>query len=140
RIGPPIPGDRDRPPFGGRGPFSEPGPTRSGPERSPSASGERNTSAFLRDPEAERRASLQWPRLLDPQGKGFGGPNPRPPLAPSTVKAALAGRDLYSDIHVGGDRVRVLSAPWYHDGEIVGAIQVARDLSELDRLRSGQVR
>lgn len=140
RVGPPGPEERDRRPFGGRGPFSDGGPPRPGSNGPSGASNERNSTAYLRDPEAERRASLQWPRLLDLQGKGFGGPNPRPPLDPTTVKAALAGREVYSDIHVGGDHVRVLSAPWYYDGEIVGAIQVARDLSGLDRLRSGQVR
>src|SRR5262249_57894347 len=112
------------PPFGGRGPFSELGPPRRGPERPPTASNERNTSALLRDPEAERRASLQWPRLFDPHGRGFGGPNPRPPLDPSTLKAALAGNESFSDVLVGGDRVRGFSPPWYYDRQMRGAIQV----------------
>jgi two-component system OmpR family sensor kinase len=147
-VGPLLPGqpppfreeERDRPPFRGPEPPPESGPPRSRVPGQAMASTDRNSQGLLRDPEAERRASFQWPRLLDMQGNAWGGPNPRPPWDPRTVKAALAGHRRYSEVRISGDRIRVLSAPIYWDGQIVGAIQVARDLGQFDRLRQGQVR
>jgi signal transduction histidine kinase len=140
-IGPPLPGgppppfgDRDRPPF--RGP--EPGPVRARPQGPVTSPADR--SSLLRDPEAERRASLQWPRVFDLQGQPWPGPGARPPWDAKTLPAALAGHRRYSEVRLSGHRVRVLSAPILWDDRIAGAIQVARDLGEFDRLRQGQVR
>src|SRR5438067_3864303 len=68
-VGPLLPGqppplrDEGRPPFRGPEPPPEPGPDRSRPPGQAMASTDRNSQSLLRDPEAERRASLPWPRL-----------------------------------------------------------------------------
>lgn len=137
--GPGLPDERMGLPFPARGalPISgAAGPRRAG---APIAGGERGFQSWPFDAEAERRASFVRPRLMNMQGEVLGPPTARGPWDPHTVPVAIAGRERYSTIRAAGERVRVFSAPWYHRGQIVGAIQVARDLGEYDRLWHGQV-
>lgn len=115
-------------------PFAGPPPPR--PEGPPIA-GAQQGLAF--DPQAQRRAAFQFPRLFDVQGKPWGGPNPQPPWDSRVLKDGLAGRRRFSIASSAGDRIRVLTAPRYEDGRIVGAVQVARDLRDYDRLWRGQL-
>jgi heavy metal sensor kinase len=52
----------------------------------------------------------------------------------------LRGERRFSTIKLDGERMRVLSVPWRRDGEIIGAVQVARALGEFDRLEAAQFR
>ena len=126
----PGPGDRQGPVPG------SPGPRRDG---LPMAMGERSFQSWPFDAEAERRAAFWRPRLLNLQGEVLGPPDARGPWDAHTVPQAIAGRERYSTIRAAGERVRVFSAPWYRGGQLVGAIQVARDLGEYDRLWQGEV-
>jgi heavy metal sensor kinase len=92
------------------------------------------------------RASFQFPRLFDAEGKPWSPRpyfDPDPAWDPGPVTEALAGRQQHSttSVEIEGNRVRVrvFTAPRYEDGRIVGAVQVARDLWYLDRLWRGQV-
>jgi two-component system OmpR family sensor kinase len=124
----------------GRESLIEPGPPGPRPERFPIAGADRRVQGWPSDPEAERRASFMHPRILDLQGNGWGPPGDRQPWDPDTVADAVAGRERHTTVDIDGDRVRVFSAPRYEEGQIVGAIQVARDLREVDSLRKGQIR
>jgi heavy metal sensor kinase len=135
-MGPPD--GRDRP--GDRGPrdLRPPGPPGS-PREGPQESGPRTGLTY--DPEAQRRASFYFPRTFDMQGKpfSFGGPRLAPAWDPGSLSAGIAGRMRYSTVNIAGDRVRVLTAPRYDDGRIIGAVQVAGDLRGIHRLWRGQV-
>jgi heavy metal sensor kinase len=96
--------------------------------------------ALSLDSEAERVAFFRAPRLLDLKGKVIRPAGAKGPWDPSTLPDAIAGQSRYSTIAVAGERVRVLSVPWLRDGKIAGAIQVARELGDYERLWSGQLR
>jgi two-component system, OmpR family, sensor kinase len=127
---------------------------RGAPDRSPHATSPPGPSAahppgpsvataqpgWPRDPDAERRASFQIPRLFDREGHPFGGPHPDRPWDPQPLPGALAGHARYSTAIVAGDRVRLFTAPLYDvDGRLWGAVQAASDLRDLDRQWHRQV-
>jgi len=141
RDGPPrgpAPSDERRgPPDRGPGPSPPPGPPGTHPPGPPLATGQ---PGWPRDPDAERRASFQIPRLFDREGNPFGGPHPDRPWDPQPLPGALAGRSRYSTAIVAGDRVRLFTSPLYDvDGSLWGAVQAASDLRDLDRLWHRQV-
>jgi two-component system, OmpR family, sensor kinase len=140
-----APGPREGRPNSFRGGRIEPGagpppPGPPGPRPSePSLGGLPISGPY--DAEAQRRASLQFPRSVDEAGKPWAPRGaPVPAWAPDAIAAALAGREHFSTVIVEGDRVRLLSAPIYDEaGRIVGAVQVAADLRSFDRLWRGQM-
>jgi heavy metal sensor kinase len=101
--------------------------------------GERSFQGWPFDAEAERRAAFLRPRFLNLQGQVWGPPSARGPWDPHTVADAIAGNERYSTISMMGEPIRVLSAPLYDRGQIVGAIQVAHDMAEYDRLWHGEI-
>jgi two-component system, OmpR family, sensor kinase len=121
----------------GQGPLS--GPSGRHLDGLPMTAGERSFQGWPFDAEAERRAAFLRPRFLNLQGQVWGPPSARSPWDPHTVADAIAGRERYSTISVAGEPIRVLSAPLYDQGQIVGAIQVAHDMAEYDRLWHGEV-
>ena len=89
------------------------------------------------DAEARRAAAFRRPRFLNREGECVGpwraaGPwdaaVTRPPRRPS-----------YTTVSVAGEKVRVVSAPLVRGGEVVGTVQVARELGEFERIRRVQI-
>ncbi|MBI3910159.1 MAG: HAMP domain-containing histidine kinase [Armatimonadetes bacterium] len=129
-----------RPPGGGPPPpalGSPPGPF---PGVRPIARPEGSGPQWPFDREAERSAAFRRPRFITLTGEAVGPPMDRQPWDPDTVAAAIAGQERYSTVTIEGERVRVLSVPWRFQGRIIGAVQVARELGEYDRLVDGQLR
>jgi signal transduction histidine kinase len=143
-AGPPPPG-AVRFPFGGPGVLPLAGPPVPRPESGASTPADRSVPTGPFDPEAERRAFFLRPRIVNLHGEPFGPPSARGPgdqrgaWDPRTVSAAIAGQERYSTVTIAGGPVRVFSAPWYDRGQIAGAVQVARDMREYDRLWQGEV-
>jgi two-component system OmpR family sensor kinase len=133
------PGERMGPPVPGPGVFPPPDFPRPRPEGMPAAPPERGPQGSPFDAEAERRASFLRPRFLDLHGQGLPPFSTRGAWDPSTVADGVAGNEPYSTIEVGGERVRVFTTRWYRGGQIGGALQVARDMGEYDRLWQGLV-
>jgi signal transduction histidine kinase len=92
------------------------------------------------DMEAERAAWFMRARFVPPGQQQPNPPAERRPWDARTVAATLQGDLRFSTITMGGERVRVLSVPLMRAGQVQGAVQVARPLGELDRLREGQLR
>jgi heavy metal sensor kinase len=92
------------------------------------------------DPEAARVNYLWRPRVLDREGRGTSIWSEDRPWDPASFQRSLAGEAVYSNIEFGGLHLRVLSLPIRPGGEVVGVVQTARDLGELDRLRASLIR
>lgn len=60
------------------------------------------------------------------------------PFDRASLQAAFGGKPTYATVAAEGHRVRVLSYPWRPPDGTLGAVQVARDLRDLDQfLRDG---
>jgi len=68
-----------------------------------------------------------------------GRPIPRGLPDQAALDAALAGEERWSERPIGGATVRLLSAPAWHDGRVVGAVQVGRALGEARRALSRSI-
>jgi heavy metal sensor kinase len=121
-------------------------PAAPGPPAASSSTGEPRApnpeprAAPTGDSDADRIAAFRRPRYVDRDGRIVRPTGAKELWDPSTLPDALAGRARYSTVTVAGERVRVFAAPLLRDGEIVGAVQVARELEDYERLWSSQMR
>jgi HAMP domain-containing protein len=100
---------------------------------------------FARRPPPESRGpnhGLDWrrPRLLTPTG-GAWGPFPEDrPWDRTTLALAVAGAHRYSTVMIHGEPVRIYSCPVIAQGSIVGVVQAAHPLGDLQRGAREQLR
>lgn len=91
------------------------------------------------DPETDLIASIRRPRVFDRQDRPatmFADE----PFDAKSLSAGYAGRRGFSSVDFRGEAIRVFTAPWLQAGEIVGAVQVARELRDYEALRLAQTR
>jgi signal transduction histidine kinase len=120
RGGPPLP-----PPVGEGQPGNRQGPPPEMPDF-----GDRESDFF---------ASIRRPRFVNRQGIAVGMFR-EDPFDAKAIPSALTGRQTHSEVMYMGEPVRVATWPWYRNGAIVGAVQVARELRDLQQLRDEQNR
>lgn len=82
-------------------------------------------------------AVLRRPQHFDLDGRIMGNPYVKP-IDAKLIKPALEGQIRYSTIPFEDTRARVIAAPKYGNGQIIGAVEVARDLRDFDALWSAQ--
>jgi signal transduction histidine kinase len=87
--------------------------------------------------EARRMADLRRPRFFHPTGEGFGNDVP---FDPATLGPGLRGQAQYSTTVLRGERIRVYTQPLYRNGQLDGAVQIARELREVEQLVGTQTR
>lgn len=124
-----------------RGPPQGPGQPGSGPQRpnqrfDQPGDGPRPPI----DPETERMAAFRRPRFLDRSGKSVILEEPGGPIDGASFKNSLLGARVFSSITYDGERLRVYSVPWRNREEIVGVVQLARELTEQDRIWTEQMK
>lgn len=97
--------------------------------------------------EVERRSYFRRPRILDLDMRPLftipGVPLEEqydPPWDDLGFQAAAVGQEIYTNVVIDNERVRVFSMPIGPPGEPEGVIQVAHLLTEQDRLNDGLVR
>lgn len=121
----PVPPGPRGPEPGGFGPGPRPGFMNRGPlPRAP------------QDPFFE----LRRPRVFNAKGVSFDPRQGDAPFDQKAVRRALAGQASFSTVAYGTERLRIYSAPYRLPDRSMGAVQVARDLRDLDLLESWQVR
>ena len=84
------------------------------------------------DPQTERLAALRRPRFLDSAGKGL-GPYALGPWDAALFHDALKGREGFSTVVAEGQRIRVFCVPWKAFDGKPGAVQIARELSDVEQ-------
>ncbi|GAB4453905.1 MAG: hypothetical protein OHK0029_07630 [Armatimonadaceae bacterium] len=122
-----VPGGPGRPgsPGGpeGMGPPGEPGgPNRMFPPNPPGFPG----SPFR-----------QPPRLISREGKDLFTGKSTVPWSKNALAESLQGKAVYTEETLGAERVRVFSRPLRREGEVIGAVQVAAPLAEIERAVQG---
>ncbi len=115
---------------GGR-PMGPPPPRFEPPPRGSSigAEGTGISPERIRRAELERR--LTRPRSFDLAGNGFPNPDDRP-WDRAALWRAVGGRSSFVTVHWNKSRIRVLSAPLRDDGKVIGVVQVASNLEQVD--------
>ncbi|MCA1594888.1 MAG: hypothetical protein LC772_00450 [Chloroflexi bacterium] len=121
------------------GPGQGPAPRWIGISSGGSSDGFQNLSD---NPEVQRFVSFLFPRFIARTGQSAGGPGAglRAAWDPATVSDSFRGDEVFSTVEVRGSPVRVVSVPWHRGGQVVGAVQMARDESDYSRLWAGQWR
>jgi signal transduction histidine kinase len=125
----------------GRSGRGGPGNFRRGPHRtqlSPPADPSSPEEDAL-EAEAERTATIRRPRMLNREGESFTRRGGVGPWDETAFRMALLGRPIHSTVRVDGENLRVASVPWVRDGQIVGVVQVARELDAYEELRTRQL-
>ena len=89
--------------------------------------------------DAARLAAVRRPRLLNREGQGF-GPYSDGPWEGKSFETALGGRECYVTIEAAGERLRVCSVPWRREGEVIGVVQIARELRDYEAQSGSQFR
>lgn len=128
-----------------------PPPDRPGPRESGSVPAEYRG---LFDP-ARRVANIREPKFIDRQGHrmrhrpplddmfDFEDPGPPteivPAVDPEGLQRALRGQPGHRTVTIEGEPVRVYTQPMKRQGEIIGAVQLARELRDLDDLAKSQI-
>ena len=84
------------------------------------------------DPQTERLAALRRPRFLSSEGKGL-GMYALGPWDAALFKDALKGKEGFSTMVAEGQRIRVVCVPWKAFDGKPGAIQIARELSDVEQ-------
>lgn len=133
-------------PGGGPGPDGQPpmgrpmmGPEGEPPPDAPPEPRDGTRPDWFGDREAERAARFIRPHFVPAGGRFFGREERYQPWDATTVVAAAAGQRVYSFATQDSERLRVLSVPWRRGNEILGAIQVARPMHELEGLQRTQL-
>ena len=119
--------DPMRPPAG---PDSPP-PPMDGPDNGPGGQG---------PPAPPRRPmddAFLRPTHFDPQGNEV-DPDTRPIIDPEAVKQALFDKSGFSSQVVDGVPYRVYTRPLIHDGQLMGCLQLARNVSDVAELTNVQ--
>jgi heavy metal sensor kinase len=83
-------------------------------------------------------SDIRRPRFFDAQGNK----NPNDPVSPfetQTLSAALHGQMQFADTQYQGEPIRVVSAPMRANGRVIGAVQVAQEVRNIDLLWRAQV-
>jgi signal transduction histidine kinase len=106
----------------------------------PGALGVMDARAAEVDAEARRLVFFHRARVLSRDGRGVGRFAGDSAWDARTFRLALAGQMRYSTLDVFQTPIRVISVPLYHDGEVVGAVQVAHEVTELEKLHGGVIR
>ncbi len=123
------------PPVQGRG---EPGPER---ERPPDGRAEgRGDPAARTNTAEERQSAFRRSRVLNLNGENFfpWGENSEP-WDPASFRASVTGKDVFSNIWVDGEELRIFSTPRKEGNRIVGVVQVPHPMTEHRRLFDSQV-
>lgn len=132
-------GGRDGDPRGQGGP--RPDGTPGGPSRPEVGGGQQGPTDPNRpfgvqspgfDPQTERLAALRRPRFLSSEGKGL-GTYALGPWDAALFKDALKGKEGFSTMVAEGQRIRVVCVPWKAFDGKPGAIQIARELSDVEQ-------
>jgi signal transduction histidine kinase len=135
-----------RPPRGGpRGPGGGPereppeeqagrGGPGEGPGRRPEAFGPGEGPGPRRPPDA---MNPYRPHLFTPEGESFGPIDSRPVWDTAGLRQALGGERRLSTVTVGGEPLRVLSAPAFNPDRRRGAVQYAYPLKDVNRALAG---
>ncbi len=127
RLGPPGPRGR-----GGPGmPGGPPGMHPSDDGRFPPPEGR---GVGMGPPPPEMMSDVRRPRFFNREKEGMGQSRTLEPIDSAALDRALKGWRGFTTI----GRIRVFSTPWSRDGQVMGAIQVAHELRDVDLLRSGQ--
>lgn len=92
------------------------------------------------DPETEKLAELRRPRFLGRDGKSVLEDGVTEPLDPATFKRSLQGEPVFSTVTFDGEHLRVYSLPWRNGPNVVGVVQLSRELREQDRLWADQIK
>ena len=89
-------------------------------------------------PPLERADTLVrfWPRTLDTNGHAYLPWSYDRPWDAGAVATAASGRNVSTSIWIGGEQVRVHSIPLYKDETVVGVMQIASSLADLDQALS----
>jgi signal transduction histidine kinase len=82
---------------------------------------------------------IRRPRIFDAEGNPMGPPSQNVAVDPAALRLALNGQEGFSEVVVDQTRYRVFSMPRRDGPNLIGAVQVVRDLSEVELLRSGQI-
>lgn len=148
-------GPKRKPPFDGVGPGGGfPGRTYSPPGGAESSSTGRRvlmaqviglspaakaSSRQGQQPGQRSEDFFRRPRVLHPEGHGFGATRPDRPWDEATFQQSLRGRREFSTITYGNEPVRVLSLPLQGVDRIAGVVQVAHPIAEQQRFQQGLV-
>jgi signal transduction histidine kinase len=115
------------------------GPPEPPNDRPPSPGGPAGPSLRLSS-DAERRMNWRRPRLLTPSGEPWGPFPADRPWDRTTLTLSAAGATRYSTLQVGGEPMRVYSRPVTQHGRIVGVVQAAHPVGDLQRVGREQLR
>jgi two-component system, OmpR family, sensor kinase len=85
-------------------------------------------------------ARIRRPLFFGRDGRSVGPFPDEPPFEASALAAAYRGERVLTTSQLEGRPIRVASGPWMRGGDMMGAVQIARDLSDLGALRSEQLR
>jgi len=83
--------------------------------------------------DAARLSDIRRPRFFDVKG----GKNPNDPVSPFDTKAlesTLRGEVILVDTQYQNEPIRVISAPMLENGHVIGAVQVAQEMRNIDLL------
>lgn len=83
-------------------------------------------------PGEEPSFGLRRVLFIDAAGKVLRPQDVASPIDRDAAISVRGGRERFTTVSVDGVPVRVLTLPWRRDGEIQGAIQAARDLSDVE--------
>jgi len=84
-------------------------------------------------------ANYRRPRFFGLDGGSLASPEDVP-MDPVGLRSALGGKIGWASVKVEGEPIRVYSAPMIRQGHIVGAVQIGRELRDLDLLWVAQGR
>lgn len=129
-------------PMSGQGQFNGQQPPRSDPPQGPNLfqGPDQQGPRPPIDPDTERMAAFRRPRFLDRSANSVIREEPGGPFDPASFRRSLGGSKEYSSLIYDGEHLRVYSVPWRNGQNIVGVVQLARELTEQDRLWAEQLK
>src|SRR5437588_10653690 len=84
-------------------------------------------------PDASNAFVRFWPRTLDTSGAPYLPWADDRPWDPASVPKTAAGQTISTSVWSGREHIRVRSLPLYYEGKVIGVMQIASSLENMDQ-------